>query len=95
MGAALDQRAADQAVVREFIENDQNGTPTEAQREGVLQIGSPLADFVQRQATAGRIPVASADALPLSAGEALRWLDSLAVAAECAAVHRALVAKAG
>ena len=59
---------------------------TEAQREGVLQIGSPLADFVQRQATAGRIPVASADALPLSAGEALRWLDSLAVAAEAGRV---------
>ena len=51
--------------------------PALAQREGLLQIGSPLSDLLRRQAAAGRLPQAAADALPLSAGEGRRLLDSL------------------
>ncbi|WP_420454463.1 hypothetical protein [Rubrivirga sp.] len=53
-----------------------------AQREGLLQIGSPLSDLVRRQATAGHLPQAAADALPLPAGQATAWLDSLAAGVE-------------
>lgn len=49
-----------------------------AQREGVLEVGSPLSDLVRRQATAGRLPQSAGDALPLSAGEAVAMVDSLA-----------------
>ncbi len=57
-----------------------------AQREGVLQIGSPLSDLVQRQATAGHLPQAVADALPIPAVEATAWLDSLAAGVEAGRV---------
>ena len=51
----------------------------DAQREGLVQIGSPLSDFLQRQADAGRLPAdAATDLLPVSAWEAGRLLDSLA-----------------
>lgn len=51
-----------------------------AQREGVPQIGSPLSDFLQRQDTAGRLPAdAETNLLPMSAAEAGRLLDTLAV----------------
>ncbi|WP_412070260.1 hypothetical protein [Rubrivirga sp. IMCC43871] len=49
-----------------------------AQREGLLEVGSPLSDLVRRQATAGRLPQGAGDALPLSAGEAIAMVDSLA-----------------
>jgi len=49
-----------------------------AQREGLLQIGSPLSDFVRRQATLGTVPQFAADALPIPAGEATALVDSIA-----------------
>lgn len=49
-----------------------------AQREGLLQIGSPLSDFVRRQATLGTVPQFSADALPIPAGTATALVDSIA-----------------
>ena len=59
----------------------------DAQREGLIQIGSPLSDFLQRQANAGRLPSdATTDLLPVSAGEASRLLDSLAVRLEAGTV---------
>lgn len=53
--------------------------PAAAQRDGLVQIGSPLSDFLQRQAAAGRLPADAETALlPVSAAEASRLLDSLA-----------------
>ena len=49
-----------------------------AQREGLLQIGSPLSDFVRRQATLGTVPQFSADALPIPTGAATALVDSIA-----------------
>ncbi|MGB3543207.1 hypothetical protein [Rubrivirga sp.] len=55
----------------------------DAQREGLVQIESPLSDFLVRQANAGRLPAdAATDLLPVSAWEAGRLLDSLAARVE-------------
>ncbi|WP_412062301.1 hypothetical protein [Rubrivirga sp. IMCC45206] len=59
-----------------------------AQREGVLETGSPLSDLVRRQATAGRLPQGAGDARPLAAGEARAFVDSLA-ADDLSALSRA------
>ena len=65
-----------------------------AQREGVLEIGTPLSELLVRQAAAGRLPSGSADAQPLSAAAAARLLDTLATrTAELSAADRALVAR--
>ena len=63
-----------------------------AQREGLLQIGSPLSELLVRQAASGRIPSTAADAQPLSAAEAGRLLDTLATQADALSpADRALV----
>ena len=54
--------------------------PAQAQREGLLDIGSPLSDLLERQAAAGHLD-ASADLLPLSAAEGAVLLDTLAARA--------------
>lgn len=52
--------------------------PAWAQQDGVLQIGDPIHRFLERQQTAGRLPRAFLLHQPLSAGEARRYLDTLA-----------------
>ena len=52
----------------------------QAQREGLLDIGSPLSDLLERQAAAGHLG-ATADLLPLSAAEGAVLLDTLAARA--------------
>ena len=64
-----------------------------AQREGILQIGTPLSELIARQAAAGRIPSAVADAQPLSAVEAVRWLDTLAARTDLSPADRDLVTR--
>lgn len=64
-----------------------------AQREGILRIGTPLSELIVRQAAAGRLPSAAADAQPLSAFEAARWLDTLATRTDLAPADRDLVAR--
>ncbi len=64
-----------------------------AQREGILQIGTPLSELIVRQAAAGRIPSTAADAQPLSAFEAARWLDTLATRTDLSPADRDLVAR--
>ena len=59
--------------------------PALAQREGLVQVGSPLAEFLRRQATRGALPVAAADAQPLAARDAAALLDSLAADADAVA----------
>ena len=54
--------------------------PAQAQREGLLDIGSPLSDLIERHAAAGHLG-ASADLLPLSAAEGAGLLDTLAARA--------------
>ena len=54
--------------------------PASAQREGLLDVGSPLSDLLERQAAAGHLG-ASADLLPLSAAEGAVLLDTLAARA--------------
>ena len=68
-------------------------SPARAQREGILQIGTPLSELIVRQAAAGRIPSTAADAQPLSAREAARWLDSLATYTDLSPTDRDLVAR--
>lgn len=53
--------------------------PVTAQHEGVLPVDSDLAWFLLRQQTLGRLPGAPLDAQPISAYDAQRWLDSLAL----------------
>ena len=62
-----------------------------AQREGLLQIGNPLSELLVRQAAAGRLPSASADLQPLSAGEAASLLDTLATRTDLSRADRELV----
>ena len=54
--------------------------PAEAQREGLLAVGGPLSDLLERHAAAGHVG-ASADLLPLSAAEGAVLLDTLAARA--------------
>ena len=54
--------------------------PAQAQREGLLDIGSPLSDLLERHAAAGHLG-ASVDLLPISAAEGAVLLDTLAARA--------------
>lgn len=54
--------------------------PSQAQREGLFEIGSPLSDLLERQAAAGHLG-ASVSLLPLSAAEGALLLDTLAARA--------------
>ena len=63
-------------------------------REGVLPIDDPVQRFLQRQQAAGHLPGELLTALPLSAYEANRLLDSVAVYADALpTVDRALLAR--
>ncbi len=63
-----------------------------AQRDGLLQTGDQVSEFLLRQQALGRLGGAFLLSQPLSAYEAQRYLDSLAVRAETlSAVDRALL----
>ncbi|MDT0630609.1 hypothetical protein [Rubrivirga litoralis] len=54
--------------------------PVRAQREGLLDVGSPLSDLLERQAAAGHLGT-SVGLLPISAAEGAVLLDTLAARA--------------
>ncbi|MEM1054414.1 MAG: capsule assembly Wzi family protein [Bacteroidota bacterium] len=69
-------------------------SPALAQHEGLLEVDSDLAQFLLRQQTAGRLPGAPMDVQPISAYDAQRWLDSLALDLEALpSVDRALLSR--
>jgi hypothetical protein len=69
-------------------------SPVHAQEEGVLFLNSPVHHFLERQYALGHLPEATLSHRPLSAYEAQRYLDSLALAPDALTrVDRQLLAR--
>lgn len=68
--------------------------PVQAQQEGLLQLNDAVHDFLLRQQVQGRLPDAFLTHQPLSAYEAQRYLDSLALHdAALSSIDRRLLAR--